>query len=216
MSSPASAPLEALVERIRACRLCVDRPLGAPLPHEPRPVLQVSAEARLLVAGQAPGTRVNATGLPFNDPSGERLRAWIGVDRAQFYDPSHVAVAAMGFCFPGHDAKGGDLPPRRECRAAWHDELFRLMPQIEVIFAVGRAAQEYHCARLGRPLPKGASLEEAVRFCAAHIDLKPHILALPHPSWRNNAWLRERPWFEKEIAPLARKLAAEALMRPQK
>nr|WP_252393877.1 uracil-DNA glycosylase family protein [Candidatus Rhodoblastus alkanivorans] len=206
-----SDDLDALVARIRACRLCVERPFGPPLPHEPRPVLQISARARLLVAGQAPGTRVHATGLPFNDASGERLRDWMGVTREQFYDPSQIAVAAMGFCFPGQDAKGGDLPPRRECRASWHDALFRLAPQIETIFAVGRAAQEYHSARLGRPLPRGASLEEVVRLCAARIELKPHLLALPHPSWRNNGWLRRRPWFSEEITPLARRLAAEAL-----
>jgi uracil-DNA glycosylase len=174
-------------------------------------VLRVSATARLLVAGQAPGVRVHASGLPFDDPSGDRLRAWMGVSREQFYDSSQIAVAAMGFCFPGHDAKGGDLPPRRECRAHWHDGLFRLMPRIETIFAIGRPAQNYHAARLGRPLPKGASLEEIVRLCAEMIDLKPRLLALPHPSWRNNAWLKRHPWFDQEIAPLARRLTAEAL-----
>ncbi|WP_298358877.1 uracil-DNA glycosylase family protein [Rhodoblastus sp.] len=207
----ASQDLDALVGRIRACRICVERPFGAPLPHEPRPVLQISASARLLVAGQAPGTRVHATGAPFNDPSGDRLRGWIGLSREQFYDPTRVAVVAMGFCYPGRDAKGADLPPRRECRASWHDELFRLAPQIETIFAVGRAAQDYHSARLGRPLPVGASLEKVIRICAAQIHLRPHLLALPHPSWRNNAWLQRRPWFEREIAPLARELAAEAI-----
>jgi len=176
-------------------------------------VLQVSSRARLLVAGQAPGTRVAATGLPFNDASGDRLRGWMGVSRTQFYDADQIAVAAMGFCFPGQDAKGADLPPRRECRVHWHDALFRLMPQFETIFAVGRAAQEYHAARLGRPLPKGASLEDAVRHCAAQIAQKPHLLALPHPSWRNNAWLARRPWFENEIIPLARHLTAQALIR---
>jgi uracil-DNA glycosylase len=204
-------PLDALLARIRVCRICVEQPFGAPLPHEPRPVLQISPSARLLIAGQAPGARVHATGLPFNDPSGDRLRAWIGVTRAQFYDPALIAVAAMGFCYPGRDARGADLPPRRECRACWHDELFRLAPRIETIFAVGRAAQDYHSARLGRPLPRGASLDDVIRICAAQIELKPRLLALPHPSWRNNGWLKRRPWFEREIAPLARKLAAEAL-----
>lgn len=174
-------------------------------------MLQISASARLLIAGQAPGTRVHATGIPFNDPSGDRLRNWMGVTREQFYDPARVAVAAMGFCYPGRDAKGADLPPRRECRASWHDGLFRLASRIETIFAVGRAAQDYHGARLGRALPAGASLEEIIRICAAQIHLRPRLLALPHPSWRNNGWLKRRPWFEREIAPLVRQLTAEAL-----
>jgi uracil-DNA glycosylase len=208
-----SAPddLAALTTRIRECRICLDSPYGPRLPHEPRPVLRVSATARLLVASQAPGTRVHASGLPFDDPSGDRLRAWMGVSRDEFYDSTRIAVAAMGFCFPGHDAKGGDLPPRPECRDHWHDSLFGLMPQIETIFAIGRPAQAYHCARLGRPAPNDASLEDIVLLCAKTIDIKPHLLALPHPSWRNNAWIKQRPWFEQVIAPLARRLAAEAL-----
>ncbi len=136
----------------------------------------------------------------------------MGVTRDQFYDSARIAVAAMGFCYPGRDAKGADLPPRRECRASWHDDLFRLAPQIDTIFAVGRAAQVYHSARLGRPLPPSASLEEIIRICAAQIDLRPRLLALPHPSWRNNGWLKRRPWFEHEIKPLARALAAWTLM----
>ncbi len=138
LTLPGSRDLDALAARIRACRICVEAPEGRPLPHAPRPVLRVSATARLLIAGQAPGVRVHASGLPFDDPSGERLRGWMGVDRAAFYDRSRIAIAAMGFCFPGHDSKGGDLPPRRECRAHWHDELFRLTPQVETILAVGR------------------------------------------------------------------------------
>jgi uracil-DNA glycosylase len=213
-----SAPrdLEALAGRIRACRICFETPEGKPLPHEPRPVLRVSATARLLVAGQAPGVRVHASGLPFDDPSGERLRGWMGIDRAQFYDDSRIAIAAMGFCFPGHDSKGGDLPPRRECRAHWHDDLFRLTPQVETILAVGRAAQDYHCARVGIALRKGAALEEIIRSSAKRLDRKPRVLALPHPSWRNNSWLKNHPWFEEEIVPLARRLAAEALAPSQK
>jgi uracil-DNA glycosylase len=205
------AELAALVAQIRDCRICSETPDGPPLPHPPRPVLRVSATARLLIAGQAPGVRVHRSGLPFDDPSGERLRGWMGLGRAEFYDSTRVAVAAMGFCFPGHDAKGGDLPPRRECRARWHESLFRLMPQIEIIFAIGRAAQDYHFARLGRPMPKGASLAEIVRASAEVSDCKPRLLALPHPSWRNNAWLKRNPWFEAEIVPLARALVTEAL-----
>ena len=166
MTLPGSRDLDALAARIRTCRICVEAPEGRPLPHQPRPVLRVSATARLLIAGQAPGVRVHASGLPFDDPSGERLRGWMGVDRAAFYDPSRIAIAAMGFCFPGHDSKGGDLPPRRECRAHWHDELFRLTPQVETILAVGRPAQDYHFARIGLAPPKGASLEQIVRWSA--------------------------------------------------
>jgi uracil-DNA glycosylase len=216
---PGSRDLDALAARIRACRICVEAPEGRPLPHAPRPVLRVSATARLLIAGQAPGVRVHASGLPFDDPSGERLRDWMGVDRDAFYDPSRIAIAAMGFCFPGHDSKGGDLPPRRECRAHWHDELFRLTPQVETILAVGRPAQDYHFARLGLALPKGAALEQIVRWSAdnlaENVD-RTRVLALPHPSWRNNAWLNRHPWFEEQIVPLTRRLVAEALAPSQK
>ncbi len=198
-------------EEIRACRICVETPAGPPLSHAPRPVLRVSATARLLVAGQAPGVRVHASGLPFDDPSGDRLRAWMGVDRAQFYDSARIAIAPMGFCFPGHDAKGGDLPPRRECRAHWHDRLFALMPQIETILALGRPAQDYHCARLGRPLPKGLKLEDVVRRVAEPDAGAPRLIALPHPSWRNSGWLKRHPWFEADMLPILRARVAEAI-----
>jgi uracil-DNA glycosylase len=203
--------LAAYAEKIRACRICVETPSGPPLPHPPRPVLRVSTTARLLVASQAPGVRVHASGLPFDDPSGDRLRGWMGVSREQFYDESRIAIAPMGFCFPGHDAKGGDLPPRRECRARWHDGLFALMPQIETILAVGRPAQDYHCARLGRPLPKNLALEGIIRRLAATGDARPRILALPHPSWRNSGWLKRHAWFETEILPPLRVFVDEAL-----
>src|SRR5690349_20304808 len=132
------AAFESLLAEIRACRLCRDRPAGAPLPHEPRPVLQPSRTARLLVASQAPGTRVHASGMPFTDASGDRLRDWMGVDSATFYDARRIAIVPMGFCFPGQDAKGGDLPPRPECRRAWHERLFAMMPQIELVLAIGQ------------------------------------------------------------------------------
>lgn len=205
--------LKAYAEKIRACRLCVEAPDGAPLPHQPRPVLRVSATALLLIAGQAPGVRVHASGLPFDDPSGDRLRLWMGIDRLQFYDEAKIAIAPMGFCFPGHDAKGGDLPPRRECRARWHDGLFALMPQIETILAVGRPAQDYHCARLGRALPKKLRLDEIVRLFATSGAARPRIVALPHPSWRNGGWLKRHLWFENEIVPLLRVLVAETLRK---
>jgi uracil-DNA glycosylase len=192
--------------RVKACRICVERPIGPPLPHAPRPVLRVSEKARILVAGQAPGARVHASGLPFDDASGDRLRAWMGIDRPTFYDESRIAVAAMGFCFPGVDARGADLPPRRECRAQWHDSLFALMPAIELILAVGRAAQDYHFGRLGVTFPRGAALETIVRATPAKGH--PRIIALPHPSWRNTGWLRARPWFDEEILPVLRTAVA--------
>ncbi|MEJ0092556.1 MAG: uracil-DNA glycosylase family protein [Methylocella sp.] len=175
-----------------------------PLPHEPRPVLRVSSTARLLVAGQAPGIRVHLSGLPFNDPSGDRLRQWMNVSREVFYDESRVAIAPMGFCFPGHTADKGDLPPRPECRATWHDELFTALPGIECILAIGRFAQDYHFARLGRPLPKGLRLEEVVRRWRELSGSSPKIIALPHPSWRNSGWIKRNPWFESEVVPMLR------------
>ncbi len=204
MTRAPSKKLDALVERIRACRLCADAPSGAPLSHAPRPVLRVSKTARLLIASQAPGNLVNQTGLPFNDPSGNRLRDWMGVDREIFYDVSRIAIAPMGFCFPGNDAAGGDLPPRRECRATWHDALFAELPQIETVLAIGRYAQDYHFARLGHDLPKGASVSHSVARWRDFQDSRPLIFPLPHPSWRNTGWLKRNPWFEAEVLPALR------------
>jgi uracil-DNA glycosylase len=199
-----SSDLEALMARIRACRICRDTALALPLPHEPRPVLRVSSSARLLIAGQAPGLRVHLTGLPFNDASGDRLRLWMGVSREVFYDEARVAIAPMGFCFPGYSADKADLPPRPECRLAWHDKLFCVLPQVECILAIGRYAQDYHFARCGRPLPKGARLDEVVRRWREFAGVNPKIIALPHPSWRNSGWLKRNPWFEIEVLPILR------------
>jgi len=193
--------LDGLVERIRRCRVCRRKPLGAPLPHKPRPVLRPSATARLLVASQAPGVRVHESGIPFNDPSGERLRAWMGIDRATFYDTRRIAIVPMGFCFPGHDAMKGDLPPRRECRATWHDSLFDAMPQIETILAIGRAAQTYHFARAGLAAAAGAGMTDNVRAWRNLPLSRPRIIPLPHPSWRNSGWLKRNPWFDSEFLP---------------
>jgi uracil-DNA glycosylase len=202
--SEALNPLDALTARIRGCRLCRDISNGAPLPHEPRPVFRVSATARLLVASQAPGLRVHETGLPFNDPSGDRLRQWMGVDRDTFYDGSKIAIVPMGFCFPGYNELKADLPPRRECRAMWHDQLFAHLPQIETILAIGRYAQDYHFARLGRPLPKSAGVDGIVRRWREFEGERPRVFALPHPSWRNSGWLKRNPWFEAEVLPVVR------------
>lgn len=195
------AELAALDAEISACRICVERPKGRPLPHEPRPVLHLSGSAKLCICGQAPGTRVHATGLPFNDPSGDRLRDWMGMTRDEFYDRSRLAIVPMGFCFPGQDHKGGDLPPRRECRATWHDRVFAAMPQLELVLVIGQYAQSYHLGSERR-----GSLTETVRdwrqLLAA--DRRPRVLPLPHPSWRNTGWLKRHPWFEAEILPVLR------------
>lgn len=196
----ASEPLETLLRQLRACRICRDAPLYLPaLPHEPRPVIQASATARLCIAGQAPGTRVHASGQPFTDPSGVRLRGWLGLDEAAFYDPARVAVIPMGSCFPGLDKHGGDLPPRRECASAWRARLFASMPQVELVLAIGQYAQAWH---LG--LTRGASLSATVANWRAILQRpgQPRVLPLPHPSWRNNSWLKRNPWFDAELVPV--------------
>ena len=196
-----SDALDRLARELVACRVCRDQPTGSPLPHEPRPVFRLSRTARLLVASQAPGIRVHNTGIPFNDPSGDRLRDWMGIDRETFYDVRRIAIAPMGFCFPGYDASGGDLPPRRECRSLWHDRLFALMPQVETVLAIGGYAQAYHFARLGRPYVKGARVDETVRRWKEFRAGRPRLFSLPHPSWRNSGWLKRNPWFETELLP---------------
>lgn len=197
-----AAALDELVARIRACRIC--READNALPHEPRPVLRASSTARLLIASQAPGVRAHASGLTFDDPSGDRLRGWLGLDRETFYDESRIAIVPMGFCFPGHDSRKGDLPPRRECRQNWHDDLFAAMPQIETILLVGGYAQAYHFRRLGVDVPRGASLTQIVRDWRALLSAMPKVLPLPHPSWRNSGWLKKNPWFETEALPVLR------------
>lgn len=192
---------ETIAGAIRACRLCRDAPQGARLPHEPRPVVVVSQTARLLIAGQAPGTRVHESGIPFNDPSGDRLREWLGIGRDVFYDPARVAIAPMGFCFPGLDATGGDLPPRKECAPAWRAELIASMGRVELVLAIGMYAQKWHLGD-GRK----RTLTETVRHWREifESDRTPRVLPLPHPSWRNTAWLKRNPWFEAELLPVLR------------
>jgi uracil-DNA glycosylase len=194
--------LEALVRDIRACRICRDAPEGAVLPHEPNPVLRPSTAARICISSQAPGVRVHASGTPFTDPSGDRLRAWLGLSRDEFYDQSRVAIVPMGFCFPGHDAAGGDLPPRRECARTWHAHLFALMPQLELILLIGSYAQRWHLAEAGK-----ANMTAIVEDWRKQLQAKatPRRVALPHPSWRNNAWLAANPWFEAEMLPKLRR-----------
>lgn len=193
--------LARLTAEIRACRICRDAPRGRPLPHEPRPVLTPSSKARILIAGQAPGTRVHASGLSFTDPSGDRLRDWLGVTGEEFYDPDRFAIAAMGFCFPGLDAKGGDLPPRPECAPAWRARLMGAMPQIELVLAIGFHAQRWHLGPdCGRNLTETVASWRAIAARPA----RPRVFALPHPSWRNTGWLKRHPWFEAELLPALR------------
>lgn len=194
-----AADLEHVLTRIRACRICIESPRGPPLPHEPRPVVRASATARLAVCGQAPGTRVHATGIPFNDPSGRRLKSWMGVSDAEFYDETRVAIVPMGFCFPGLDARGADLPPRPECARAWRAMLFDQLPQIELILLVGQHAQSWHLGKRAAP-----TLTETVSSWRHHLQAAPgpRFLPLPHPSWRNSRWLKTNPWFERELVPV--------------
>lgn len=190
--------LERLTARIRACRICRDSPLGKPLPHEPRPVLIPSSTARILIASQAPGTKVNISGMPFTDASGDRLRDWLGVTSDEFYNPDFFAIVPMGFCFPGQDAKGGDLPPRRECAPAWREPLMTLMPQIDLVLTIGLYAQAWHIGAA-----RSASLTETVKnWRQVHAATSaPKVIPLPHPSWRNTGWIKRNPWFEMELLP---------------
>ena len=204
--------IDDLARAIRACRICRDEPVFPPaLPREPKPILRVNSKARLLVASQAPGIRAHNSGVPFDDPSGDRLREWMGLDRRRFYDHDNVLIAPMGFCFPGHTPDKGDLPPRRECAPVWHDGLFAAMPQVELILAIGRHAQDYHFRRLGRPLPSRLKLEDLVRSWRDFLGRHPMVIALPHPSWRNSGWIKRNPWFETDVLPAVRAAVAAQL-----
>jgi len=201
--TPEAAELDRLLTAISGCRHCVETPKGKPLPHEPRPVLRASRTARLAICSQAPGTRVHESGTPFTDRSGDRLREWMGVTPDEFYDGTRVAIVPMGFCFPGQDDKGADLPPRRECAGLWHRKLFSALPQIELVLAVGSYAQAWH---LGQEA--GATLQNTMLDWRRYLNGKtrrPRLLPLPHPSWRNNAWLTRNPWFEAELLPVLRR-----------
>lgn len=189
--------LSKLVAEIEACRVC-----AAALPHEPRPVIWVSTEARILIAGQAPGRRVHESGVPWNDPSGDRLRDWMKLDRPAFYDKRNIAVAAMGFCYPG-TVKGADLPPRRECAPLWRPRLLPLLKNVRLTLLVGAYAQRYHLGEAAK-----ASLGETVGAWRSYPD---NVMPLPHPSWRNTGWLKRNPWFETELIPELRRRVSSAL-----
>lgn len=180
--------LDAVLAEARACRRC-----EAVLPLGPRPVLRAAATARLLIVGQAPGTRVHATGIPWNDASGDRLRDWLGLERETFYDERRVAIVPMGLCYPGRDANGGDRPPRPECAPLWHQRIVAALPNLALTLLVGRYAQSRY---LGQE--RARTLTEAVRAWRAH---GPRLWPLPHPSWRTIAWQRRNPWFDAELLP---------------
>ncbi|GLS19710.1 uracil-DNA glycosylase [Labrys miyagiensis] len=205
-----SAALDSLLAELRACRICRDTPrYGPALPHEPRPVIQASSEARLCIAGQAPGIRVHRSGRPFTDPSGVRLRGWLGIGEEVFYDSSKVAIVGMGCCFPGLDAHGGDLPPRRECAEIWRNRIFEQMPKIELLLLIGHYAQNWH---LGAQFLAGGMTETVARWREIYAgESHPRMLALPHPSWRNSGWLKRNPWFETDLLPVLRADVARLL-----
>jgi len=184
--------LAEVVAAARACRVCERH-----LPLGPRPVLRAAPSARLMIVGQAPGTRVHETGIPWNDRSGERLRDWLRLPGEVFYDESRVAIVPMGFCYPGVDDKGGDRPPRPECAPLWHPPLRAGLPGVELTLLVGMYAQRHYLGKRRRK-----TLTETVLHWR---DYLPEFLPLPHPSWRNTAWLKKNPWFEKDLLPDLRK-----------
>ena len=190
----------ALPDRIRACRHCADRFRATATRHAPRPVVWFAPGARVLVAAQAPGIRVHERGRPFDDASGRRLREWMGVDEATFWDVSRVAVVPMGFCFPGYDAKGGDLPPPRDCARLWRAQALEYVGDVPVTLLVGGYSQAWHLGP-GR-------VADRVRDWR---NRAPGVWCLPHPSWRNTGWLKRNPWFEAEAVPALRRAVAEAL-----
>ncbi len=187
--------LDELVAEIRGCRVCADH-------LAPRPVVWAHSQARILIAGQAPGRLVHETGIPWNDPSGDRLRAWMGLDREAFYVRTNIAVAAMGFCFPG-TVNGADLPPRPECAPLWRPRLLPLLGEVRLTLLVGGYAQRYHLGSAAK-----RTLGETV---AAWREYPENVLPLPHPSWRNSAWLKRNPWFEADMVPELRRRVSSAL-----
>jgi len=190
-----------LLDEITACRICADRFAATRTAHEPRPVVWFRPGARIVIAGQAPGARVHASGRPFTDPSGDRLRAWLGLDETGFYDRSRVAIVPMAFCFPGYDARKADLPPPPICAQTWHARVMALLDQPALTVLVGAHAHRWH-------LGTRAGVTETVRDWRTHA---PRVFPLPHPSWRNTGWLKRNPWFERDLLPVLRKRVREVL-----
>ncbi len=190
--------LDTLLTEVRACSLCAEH-----LEHGVRPILQASTTARILIAGQAPGRKVHASGIPFDDASGQRLRSWLGVSEGCFYDARQIALLPMGFCYPG-SGKSGDKPPRSECAPTWRQQLLQALPQIELTVVIGQYAQDYHLTR---------QYDTLTQTVAHWREYWPEKLPLPHPSPRNNIWLRKNPWFEAEVIPVLQQRVAELLHR---
>ncbi|MEO0712846.1 MAG: uracil-DNA glycosylase family protein [Pseudomonadota bacterium] len=193
--------LDTFVARIRACRLC-----AGDMPNDPNPILRASKTAKILIASQAPGNLAHQSGKPFDDPSGVRLRSWMDVTEDEFWDDSRIAIAPMGFCFPGYDKNGGDLPPMKRCAGAWRDGLLARMPQIELILLIGGYSQAWHLGKMA-----GGSLTERVKNWRTFA--KDGLFTTPHPSWRNNAWLKRNPWFETDVLPELRASVRRCLQR---
>ena len=188
-------------DQIRACRLCTERFAVTATAHSPRPVVWFEPEARILLAGQAPGMRVHNAGKPYWDPSGKRLRTWLGMDEDAFYDQSKLAIIPMAFCFPGYNAKGSDLPPPPICAKTWRAGALSVVPDVRLTLLIGGYAMKYH-------LPNFTTVRDAV---AGWRDHPPGVFALPHPSWRNTGWLKKNPWFEAEVVPRLQQAVKEVL-----
>jgi uracil-DNA glycosylase len=200
---PSGATAEALVQEIRACRLCAGHFAATATAHAPRPVVWFRPTARILIAGQAPGARVHAAGEPFRDASGARLRDWTGLSEDEFYDRDRVAVVPMAFCFPGYDAAGADLPPPPQCAATWRARVMATLPNLRLTLLLGGAAQRWH-------LGTRAGMTQTV---ATWRDHAPCIFPLPHPSWRNTGWLKRNPWFGADLLPVLQQAVRQEMAR---
>ena len=199
----AAMSFAALTTEIKACTLCRDRFRATETQHDPRPVVWFNETARILIAGQAPGLRVHESGKPFTDPSGDRLRDWLGLDDATFYDRSKIAIIPMAFCFPGYNAKGADLPPPKICAQSWRSRIMENLKGIRLTLLIGGYAQGWHL-----PETKQVSVTDRVRGWRSHM---PEALPLPHPSWRNTGWLKKNPWFEADVLPALKARVAVVL-----
>ena len=181
-------------QRLQTCRLCAQDFANTKTAHEPRPVTWFQSSARILIAGQAPGMRVHQSGVPFDDRSGDRLRDWLGLTCATFYDQAKAAIVPMAFCFPGYDGKGADLPPPPRCAKAWRSQALEHLPNVATAIVIGRYAQHWHLGETAKRAGVTATVQDWRKYA-------PEVFVIPHPSWRNNAFLRKNPWFETDLLP---------------